>query len=118
MQRSQPPTPVKPQESPAQTLSFSERSNYTDRGVYLLGPNDVLELRVLGEPQLDGLFDVEDDGTIRLPFIDEPVQASCREVNDLRKEVVKSLGKFLKQPRVFLRVKESPPPSTARCARR
>ena len=101
----QPPA-QQPQEPPVQTLNVSQRSAYTDRGVYLLGPNDVLELRVLGEPQLDGMFDVEDDGTIRLPFIDEPVQASCREVNDVRKEVTKSLGKFLKQPRVFLRVKE------------
>lgn len=118
--RAQQPQPQKPQpvaaaaaqqpaksEAPAvQTLNVTERSQYTDRGVYLLGPNDVLELRVLGEPQLDGLFDIEEDGTITFPFIDEPVKASCRDVNTLRKEVAKSLGKFLKQPRVFLRVKE------------
>lgn len=88
------------------TINVREQSQYTDRGIYLLGPNDVLELRVFGEPQFDGEFTVEEEGVVLFPFIDEPVVAKCRDVNGIRKDVTKALGKFLKQPRVYLRVKD------------
>lgn len=115
-QQQQPPTPAaavataqppaKSDAQDAQTVKITERSLYTDRGVYLLGPSDVLELRVFGEPQFDGEFTVEEEGIVLFPFVDEPVVAKCREVNAIRKDVTKALGKFLKQPRVYLRVKE------------
>jgi len=105
--KTQPQPPAKPDVPAAvPTLNVPERSQYTDRGIYLLGPNDVLELRVFGEPQFDGEFTVEEEGIVLFPFIDEPVVVQCRDVNGVRKEVAKALGKFLKTPRVYLRVKE------------
>lgn len=98
--------PAKPEAPAVQTVKVTEQSQYTDRGVYLLGPNDVLELRVFGEPQFDGEFTVEEEGVVLFPFVDEPVVAKCRDVNTVRKDVAKALGKFLKTPRVYLRVKD------------
>ena len=102
----QTPQPAKPEAPAVQTVNVTERSQYTERGVYLLGPNDVLELRVFGEPQFDGEFTVEEEGVVLFPFVDEPVVAKCRDINTVRKDVTKALGKFLKQPRVYLRVKD------------
>lgn len=102
----QPQPPAQPDLPAIPTINVREQSLYTDRGIYLLGPNDVLELRVFGEPQFDGEFTVEEEGVVLFPFIDEPVVAKCRDVNGIRKDVAKALGKFLKQPRVYLRVKE------------
>ncbi|MCA1616559.1 MAG: polysaccharide biosynthesis/export family protein, partial [Acidobacteria bacterium] len=98
--------PAQPESPAVATVKVMERSLYTDRGIYLLGPNDVLELRVFGEPQFDGEFTVEEEGVVLFPFVDEPVVAKCRDINGVRNDVTKALGKFLKQPRVYLRVKE------------
>jgi polysaccharide export outer membrane protein len=102
----QPQPPAQADLPSVPTINVREQSLYTDRGIYLLGPNDVLELRVFGEPQFDGEFTVEEEGVVLFPFIDEPVVAKCRDVNGIRKDVAKALGKFLKQPRVYLRVKD------------
>ena len=90
----------------SQILVKESPENYTVKRDYVLGPNDTLELRVFDEPQLSGDFDVDADGKVLFPFVDEPLVAQCRTVNDLRKDLTVALSKFLKNPRVFLRVKE------------
>lgn len=90
----------------SQILVKESPDNYTVKRDYVLGPNDTLELRVFDEPQLNGDFDVDADGKVLFPFVDEPLVAQCRTVNDLRKDLTAALAKFLKNPRVFLRVKE------------
>jgi protein involved in polysaccharide export with SLBB domain len=80
--------------------------NYTIKRDYVLGPNDTIELRVFDEPQLNGDFEVDADGNILFPFVEQPLVAQCRTINDLRKDLTVSLSKFLKNPRVFLRVKD------------
>ncbi|HEV7905975.1 MAG TPA: SLBB domain-containing protein [Pyrinomonadaceae bacterium] len=78
----------------------------TARREYLLGPNDVIELRVFGEPQFDGAFAVDGDGKLVVPFVEEPLMAQCRSVKELRKDVETALSKFLKNPRIYLTVKD------------
>ncbi len=78
----------------------------TIRREYLLGPNDVLELRVFGEPQFDGAFTVDGDGNLVVPFVEEPITAQCRSVKAIRKDVVSALGRFLKNPQVYMSVKD------------
>ena len=73
---------------------------------YLLGPNDVIVLKVFGEPQMDGDYPVDSDGNITIPFLDEPIAAQCRDVKALRKDVTAALGKFLRDPRVYVGVRE------------
>lgn len=80
---------------------------------YQLGPGDVLDLRVFGEPQFSGTFTVNDEGYLEVPFVDEPISAQCRTDIDIKKDVVKALEKYIKKPQVSLRVAEmrSRPPA-------
>jgi polysaccharide biosynthesis/export protein len=111
----QQPTPAGPVAQPQQPQTTTDapvlppgvaQSMYAARGEYLLGPGDRLELKVFGEPQFDGTFDVDEHGLVAFPFIDEPLVAKCRSVGDVKKEVVVALGKLLRTPRVYLAIKE------------
>ncbi len=80
---------------------------------YLLGPGDVLDLRVFGEPQFSGPLVVNDEGNVEVPFIDDPVPARCRTDLQIKQDVVKALKTYLKNPQVSMRVTElrSRPPA-------
>lgn len=73
---------------------------------YLLGPGDILELRVFNETQFDGTFEITNDGNIVVPFVETPIEARCRRVEDVRKDVIAALSKMLKRPQINLNVKE------------
>jgi len=73
---------------------------------YLLGPGDVLDLRVYNEPQFNGLLVVDDEGKVAVPFVEEPMLAQCRNDREVKADIVKALEKFLKRPQVSLRVTE------------
>jgi len=81
-------------------------STITARREYLLGPNDVVELRVFGEPQFDGAFTVDEDGFLPVPFIEQAISVQCRSVKAVRKEVIAVISKFIKNPFVYLSVRE------------
>jgi polysaccharide biosynthesis/export protein len=74
---------------------------------YLLGPGDVLDLRVYNEPQFNGPLVVDDEGNVAIPFIEEPIRAQCRSDREIKVDVVKALAKFLNKPQVSLRVTEA-----------
>jgi polysaccharide export outer membrane protein len=107
-------TTAQPESVAVKTDAPNSNSAMTARREYLLGPNDVLELRVFGEPQFDGAYTVDGDGNIIVPFVEEPITAQCRSVKAIRKDVVDALSKFLKKPQVYMAVKDekSRPPAT------
>src|SRR5688500_2694625 len=74
---------------------------------YLLGPGDVLDLRVYNEPQFNGPLVVDDEGNIAIPFIEAPISAQCRSDREIKVDVVKALSKYLNKPQVSLRVTEA-----------
>jgi len=74
---------------------------------YLLGPGDVLDLRVYNEPQFNGPLTVDDEGNIAVPFIEAPIPAKCRSDREIKADVVKALSKYLNKPQVSLRVIEA-----------
>jgi polysaccharide export outer membrane protein len=80
---------------------------------YLLGPGDVLDLRVYNEPQFNGLLVVDDEGNITVPFVETPISAQCRSDREIKSDVIKALAKYLNKPQVSLRVTEmkSRPPA-------
>lgn len=45
---------------------------------YKISPGDELEIKVLGEPQFDGRYTVDEDGKIVLAFVNKPIQSGCR----------------------------------------
>src|SRR6476661_7825612 len=86
----------------------------TSRG-YLIGPGDVITIKVLGEKdfEVDSVI-VDEDGKIEVPFAKEPVMAKCRTEKELRTDVAKLLTVYLKNPQATVYVKErnSRPPAT------
>jgi len=73
---------------------------------YLLGPGDVLDLRVYNEPQFNATLNVNDEGNIDVPFIETPLRAQCRTDREIKADVIKALSKYLNKPQVSLRVSE------------
>ena len=102
----QTPPSTTPQPAAAPPRADVTNGTITVRREYLLGPNDVVELRVFGEPQLDGSFVIDPDGNLEIPFAEEPIRAQCRSVKELRADIVNMLSKFLKKPQVYLTIKE------------
>lgn len=82
---------------------------------YLIGPNDVLKISVLGEPQFEVLSaTVDEDGRIQIPFSEEGLMAKCHTEKQLKGDVVQLLKKYLKDPQVSVNVidRKSRPPAT------
>lgn len=80
---------------------------------YPLGVGDDVELRVLGEADYNGVYTVDEDGKILLPFIETPIMAACKTERELRTEVTAALKKFIREPQVNVRITErrSRPPA-------
>lgn len=82
---------------------------------YLVGPGDVLTIKVLGEKDLEvESVTVDEDGKIEVPFSKEPIVAKCRTEKELRADVTKLLAVYLKNPQatVYVRERNSRPPAT------
>jgi polysaccharide export outer membrane protein len=67
---------------------------------YVVGPNDVLGIKVLGEADLTGTYAVDTDGTIRFPFLDR-VPVGGKTVQEIEFALTKLLAEgFLNRPQV------------------
>jgi polysaccharide export outer membrane protein len=87
----------------------TEQSGVDNQGIrnYLLGPGDVLDVRVFGQQDLNALVEVDSDGNISsLPFIEAPVPAKCRTDKEVQSDITKAYAKYLKNPQVSVRVAE------------
>ncbi|MBK6425592.1 MAG: SLBB domain-containing protein [Blastocatellia bacterium] len=74
---------------------------------YRIGPYDVLELRVLGEPEMSASsLKVSAAGFIQVPFVDEDIRAQCLTERELSAVISDRLKKHLKYPEVHVGVKE------------
>jgi polysaccharide biosynthesis/export protein len=82
---------------------------------YLLGPGDILDVRVFGQPDLNAIVEVDSDGNISsLPFLEAPIPAKCRNEKDVQKAIAVAYEKYLKRAQVSVRITErkSRPPAT------
>ena len=70
---------------------------------YVIGPEDVLYIRVWQQPELSGTVSVGPDGTISLQLIDE-VKAAGFTPHQLEAELVQKLKKFIVEPEVNIQV--------------
>src|SRR5882724_8149621 len=74
---------------------------------YLLGPGDVIDVRVFGQPDLNAIAEVDSDGNVSsLPFLETPVRARCRTEKDVQKDIATAYAKYLKSPQVSVRIME------------
>lgn len=84
-------------------LFFTVPTNSTD---YVLGPEDVIELKVLQMNELNVTSRIAGDGSITLPFLGS-VQVSGLSATELSDKIAKQLGdQFLQNPQVSVFVKE------------
>lgn len=91
------------------TPTLGPTSSVDTQGVknYLLGPGDVIDVRVFGQPDLNTLAEVDSDGNISsLPFLETPIRAKCRTEKDVQKDIAAAYAKYLKGPQVSVRITE------------
>lgn len=74
---------------------------------YRIGPGDVLEIRLYKLPDLSReALRVEESGSIRMPLIDQDIQAACRTEGELAKEIATRYLPLMRNPQVDVFVKE------------
>lgn len=89
--------------------SSSQGSTVDNQGIrnYLLGPGDVIDVRVFGQPDLNAIAEVDSDGNISsLPFLETPIPAKCRNEKQIQKDIAVAYAKYLKNPQVSVRITE------------
>jgi polysaccharide export outer membrane protein len=73
---------------------------------YLLGPGDLVEVKVFGQHDLNVNAQVDGDGYLSsLPFL-EPIPAKCRTERQLQKDIAVAYTRLIKEPQVAVRVIE------------
>ncbi len=74
---------------------------------YLLGPGDVVDVRVFGQPELSSTVQVDGDGNLSsLAFLETPIRATCRTDKDVQKDIAIAYSKFINNPQVSVRISE------------
>ena len=71
---------------------------------YVIGPTDVLTIKVFNETDLSGPFSVDSDGTITFPFLGRVIVGG-KTVRDIEAHLTKSLtGAYLRNPQVSVEI--------------
>jgi polysaccharide export outer membrane protein len=82
------------------------RSNNQASKPYLLGPGDVLEIKLFGQPDLGSNAQVDSDGNLSsLPFLDA-IPAKCRSEREVQKDIAVAYTRLVKEPQVSVRILE------------
>jgi polysaccharide export outer membrane protein len=99
------PKTIKTAPSPVATRTMTGSASAQDR--YRIGPGDVLEVRLYKLPDLSReSIRVEEAGTIRMPLINEEIQAACRTENELAKDIASRYLPLMRNPQVDVFIKE------------
>ena len=97
------------QQQQPSTQPGSQSSSLDVQGIkaYLLGPGDVLDVRVFGQPELSSTVQVDSDGNLSaLPFLEVPIKAKCRSDKEVQKDIAAAYAKFINNPQVSVRISE------------
>src|SRR6185369_8997244 len=74
---------------------------------YRIGPGDVLDIRVYNRPQLSReAVRVEGNGMIRMPLVENDIQAACMTEGELAKEISSRYARYYKNLQVDVFIKE------------
>jgi polysaccharide export outer membrane protein len=91
-------------QAPPPTQASSSVDNQGIRN-YLLGPGDILDVRIFGQPDLNSTAEIDSDGNISsLPFLENPIPAKCRTEKEVQKDIAAAYGKYLKKPQISVRI--------------
>ena len=100
---------TQPQTQPDQTSAPPPSPGMDIQGIktYLLGPGDVVDVRVFGQPDLSSSAQVDSDGNLSaLPFLEIPIRAKCRTDKEVQKDIQIAYAKFINNPQVSVRISE------------
>jgi polysaccharide export outer membrane protein len=87
------------------SATITKSSPASDR--YRIGPGDVLEVRLYRLPELSReALRVDDSGIIRMPLINEDIQAACRTEGELAKDIAGRYLSLMRNPQVDVFIKE------------
>jgi polysaccharide biosynthesis/export protein len=103
------------EQSPATPPSQSPAVDLQGVRNYLLGPGDVLDVRVFGQSDLSTLAEIDGDGNISsLPFLEKPIRAMCLTEKEVQKSIATAYAAYIKNPQVSVRISQrnSRPPAT------
>lgn len=103
------PLSAQEQQPAPSTVSSSSSSSLDTQGIkkYLLGPGDVLDVRVFGQPDLNSTVAVDSDGNLSsLPFLETPIPAKCRTEKEIQKDIVAAYSKLINKPQISVRITE------------
>src|ERR1051325_2380279 len=98
-----------PQSQGTDVRTSSSSSDVDSQGGlrYRIGPGDLLDVRVFGQPDLNSTVEVAEAGTISsLPFIEDPLPAKCRHEKEIQSAITDAYAKYIVKPRVSVRVLE------------
>src|SRR5678815_5403720 len=80
---------------------------YAQDDRYRIGPGDVLDIRIYNRPQLSReAVRVEGSGMIRMPLIENEIQAVCLTEGELAKEISSRYARYYKNLQVDVFIKE------------
>lgn len=96
------------QQPAAPSISPSSGMDIQGSKSYLLGPGDVLDIRVFGQPELStSNAQIDSDGNLSsLPFLETPISAKCRTDKEVQKDIAAAYAKFINNPQVSVRIAE------------
>jgi polysaccharide export outer membrane protein len=84
-------------------VSSDKSSEKPGTSLYVIGPLDVLYVKVWNNANLTGMVDVQDDGMISMALIGQ-VKADGSTVEQLKNTLVSKLGEFIQNPEVTVQV--------------
>ena len=73
---------------------------------YLLGPGDVLEVKVFGQPDLSSNVQVDSEGNLSSLAFLEPIPAKCRSERQVQKDISIAYSRLIKDPQITIRILE------------
>jgi polysaccharide export outer membrane protein len=95
------------QQAPSSSGSSSSAMDMQGIKKYLLGPGDLVDVRVFGQADLNTTVAVDSDGNISsLPFLETPIPAKCRTEKEVQKDIVAAYSKLINKPQISVRVSE------------
>ena len=96
------------QQQPSTSSAQSAAMDIQGSKAYLLGPGDVLDIRVFGQPELSTpMAQIDSDGNLSsLPFLEQPIPAKCRSDKEVQKDIALAYAKFINNPQVSVRIAE------------
>jgi polysaccharide export outer membrane protein len=101
-----PPPPRKAGAPNNEAASSDKSAEKPGANLYVIGPLDVLTIKVWNNPNLTGMLDVQDDGMISLALIGQ-VKADGLTIEQLKNTLTTKLNEFIQNPEVTVQITKS-----------